>query len=74
MRRGFPCKIRLILPQAKISVSMSAWQHIYIAPGFLRDSHKQEVGCHVHQPRGLYADEVWLTTHRYFVYLSFPGY
>ena len=30
-----PAQICLILPQAEISVSLSAWEHIYIVPGFL---------------------------------------
>ena len=73
MSMDSPTQMCSVLPQAKISVSLSAWQHIYIVPGSWMTPPKQEVGCHVHRPRGLCKDKVWLTTHLYFVYFPFPG-
>ena len=54
-----PTQMCSVLPQAKISVSLSAWQHIYIVTGFCVTPPKQEVGCHVHRPRGLCTDKDW---------------
>ena len=64
-----PTQMCSVLPQAKISVSLSAWQHIYIVTGSCVTPPKQEVGCHVHRPHGLCTDKDWLTTHLYFVNL-----
>ena len=69
-----PAQMWLILPRAESSVSVSAGQHGYIAPGFLRDSPKQEAGCRAHGPCGLCTDEVWLTAHLCFVCFSFPAH
>ena len=69
-----PTQMCSVLPQAKISVSLSAWQHIYMVTGSCVTPSKQEVGCHVHRPRGLCTDKDWLTAHLSFVYFSFPGH
>ena len=69
-----PAQVCLILPQAKTLVFLNSWQHKYIVYGSCVTLPKQEVGCHVHWSRGLCTDKVWLTTHFYFVYFSFPGH
>ena len=70
-----PTQICSVLPQAKISVYLSAWKYIYMVTGSCVTPSKQEVGCHVHRQRGLCTDEknIWLTTDFYFVYFSFTG-
>ena len=72
-----PAQVCLILPQAEIAVSVSAWQHTYTAPGSCvapPPDRKCHLSCSYTSWSVLRRKTVWLTTNFYSVYSCFPGH